>query len=174
MSPLFYLLHSSENTGKMLPAFPSLCLSSLSVVEYSILPLFSDEQSIKSSAFRLLQILFLYAERRTHFVCYTSFIEKRTKLQCLKKFSFQKGTIFSKIFAVFAEFLVLQTMFSKVWPASLQIRPCFLKLAKIGDTEIFAKMAYGTVTSMYDDLYILTYGVKGSCRIREVTPHLFQ
>ena len=36
-------------------------------------------------------------------------------------------------------------MFAKVWPASLQIRPCFLTLAKIGDTEIFAKMAYGTV-----------------------------
>jgi hypothetical protein len=43
MSPLFYLLHSSANTGKMLPDFPSLCLSSLSVVEYSILPLISDE-----------------------------------------------------------------------------------------------------------------------------------
>ncbi len=54
-----------------------------------------------------------------------------------------------------------------------KIRPCFLTLAKIGDTEIFAKMAYGTVTYMYNDLYILTYGVKGNCRVREVNPSSF-
>ncbi len=79
----------------------------------------------------------------------------------------------SERFNFFAEFLVLQTTFAKVWPASLQIRPCFLTLAKIGDTEIFAKMVYGTVTYMYDDLYILTYRVKGNCRIREVDPSSF-
>ncbi len=107
------------------------------------------------------------------YVYILSFIEKKIKLQCLKKFSLQKRTFFSKFLAVFAELQILQTMFAKVWSAILPIRPCFLTLAKIGDTEIFAKMAYGTVTYMYDDLYILTYGVKGNDRIREVDPSSF-
>jgi len=101
-----------------------------------------------------------------------SLIEKRTKLQCLKKFSLQKGTIFSKSFAVLQNFWFCKQCLQKCGRRVCKL-DVFLTLAKIGDTEIFAKMAYGTVTHMYDDLYILTYGVKGNCRIREVDPSSF-
>jgi hypothetical protein len=59
-----------------------------------------------------------------------SFIEKRTKLQCLTKFSLQKGPIFSKSFAVFAEFLVLQTMFAKCGRRVCKLDRVFLRWRK--------------------------------------------